>query len=88
MKIKMDQIDKVIDNGKCGLERPDFYIDSAPHILIIEVDEDQHSGRACECEQIRMVNISQSNSLPTVFLQFDPDKYKAKKERKFYGTYK
>lgn len=69
-------VDRMIDGGACGRERPDFYIDCGTHVLIIEVDEHQHSGRACECEQARMVNISQSNGMPTIFLRWNPDKYK------------
>ena len=77
--ITFTSIDKIIDGGVCGKERPDFYIDCGSHVLIIEVDENQHSGRACECEQTRMVNVSQSNGMPTVFLRYNPDKYKVKK---------
>jgi hypothetical protein len=77
--IKFDTVDRMIDGGACGKERPDFYIDCGTHILIIEVDEDQHSGRACECEQTRMVNVSQSNGLATLFIRWNPDKYKVKK---------
>jgi len=56
-KIKILQSDKIIDKGECGKERPDFLIDCGTHYIIIEVDEHQHQGRACECEQIRMVKI-------------------------------
>ncbi len=75
-----ETIDRMIDGGVCGKERPDFYIDCGTHILIIEVDEHQHSGRACECEQTRMVNISQSNGMPTIFLRWNPDRYKSAKK--------
>ncbi len=71
-----ETVDRIIDGGVCGKERPDFYIDCGTHILIIEVDEHQHSGRACECEQTRMVNISQSNGMRTIFLRWNPDPYK------------
>ncbi len=82
-----DSIDRMIDGGVCGRERPDFHIDCATHMLIIEVDEHQHSGRACECEQTRMVNISQSNGMPTIFLRWNPDQYKpARKGTKLVAT--
>jgi len=86
--IEMKQIDRIIDGGVCGLERPDIYIDCGTHILIVEVDEDQHSGRPCECEQTRMVNISQSNGLKTFFLRFNPDGYKRPKGIKQESTAK
>ena len=73
-------VDRMIDGGACGRERPDFMLDCGTHILIIEVDEEQHSGRACECEQTRMVNISQSNGMPTIFLRWNPDRYKTSKK--------
>ena len=53
--VPLTSVDRMIDGGECGKERPDFFIDCDTHILIIEVDEHQHSGRACECEQTRMV---------------------------------
>jgi hypothetical protein len=71
-----DQHDKVIDGGKLGKERPDFLFIRETHCVILEVDENQHSERPCECEQVRMVNISQSLGLPTVFIRYNPDKYK------------
>jgi hypothetical protein len=74
--ILFDTVDRMIDGGICGRERPDFYMDCGTHFLVLEVDENQHSGRPCECEQTRMVNISQSNGLKTLFLRYNPDKYK------------
>jgi hypothetical protein len=73
-KIKYDFYDTVID-VKCGKERPDFMFDCGAYKVILEVDEDQHKGRACECEQTRMVNITQSNFMPTFFIRYNPDKY-------------
>ncbi len=78
--ITKNSCDKMIDGGECGKERPDIPIDCGTHFLNIEVDENQHSGRACECEQTRMVNISQSNGLKTIFLRFNPDNYKVAKK--------
>jgi hypothetical protein len=79
-----DQTDKIIDHGTCGLERPDFLFDCGTHYVVVEVDEDQHMSRSCECEQTRMINISQSLGLPTWFIRYNPDNYvpygKSKKE--------
>jgi len=68
--------DKTIDGGTCGKERPDFLFQGLCNYIVVEVDEDQHKSRACECEQTRMVNISQSLGMPTIFLRYNPDKYK------------
>ena len=78
---KYTQSDITIDNAKCGKERPDFLFDCKTHQLILEVDENQHRERACECEQTRMVNITNSLGMPTVFLRYNPDDYKVKNKK-------
>ena len=78
IRLSKEQLDRAIHNGVCGKERPDIWIDCGTHILVIEVDEHQHSDRPCECEQTRMVNVSQSNGMDTIFLRFNPDTYKPK----------
>lgn len=79
--ISYDQHDTIVNNGKYGKERPDFVFIRESHIVIVEVDENQHIDRLCYCEQIRMVNISQSFQLPTVFIRYNPDKYKNSNEK-------
>jgi hypothetical protein len=68
--------DKRINQGECGLERPDFLYDFNTHFLVNEVDENGHSDRNCVCEQARMVNITGSLGMKTLFLRWNPDKYK------------
>jgi hypothetical protein len=80
--IHYTQHDKVIDGGKFGKERPDFLFDQGTHCVILEVDENQHAERPCECEQTRMVNISQSLGKPTIFIRYNPDNYKKPKNVK------
>jgi hypothetical protein len=77
-----DQHDKVINCGKFGRERPDFLFRCKTHSLIVEVDENQHSDRPCQCEQIRMVNLSQSLCMPLVIIRYNPDPYKKDGETK------
>jgi hypothetical protein len=51
--------------------------------VILECDEHQHRDRACECEQTRMINISQSlGGLPVYFIRWNPDNYSPANERK------
>ena len=76
-KINYISHDKTIDNGSCGKERPDFIIDATTHIICLEIDEHQHQNYACVCEQTRMINISQSLGMPTIFIRYNPDKYKS-----------
>lgn len=63
----------------CGdRERPDFFWDRGHLCVLLEVDEEQHAGRACECEQARMINISQVLDAPhTLWVRFNPDAYEA-----------
>lgn len=65
--------------GSCNKYRPDFVIDCGTHFVIIEVDEHQHSGYQCECEQARMINVCQDlgGGMPVTFIRYNPDDYKA-----------
>jgi hypothetical protein len=76
--LKYISYDKRIEENKCGLERPDFVFEtpSGSHIVILEVDENQHKSRAEVCECARMVNISQDYGLPTIYIRYNPDEYK------------
>lgn len=68
--------DKSVNNAACGRERPDRVYDFEYCIIIVECDEHQHSGNACECEQVRMVNISQAfGGIPVYFIRWNPDEY-------------
>ena len=65
-------------------ERPDVMWDRADRIIILEVDEDQHKSRPCECEQTRMMNISQAlGSERTVWIRYNPDSFKSPESRKW-----
>ena len=65
--------DRVVDGGACERYRPDFVFDAGTHMVVLEVDENQHKSYACLCEQQRMVNLSQAFGLPTLFLRYNPD---------------
>ena len=71
-----ESYDRQLDGGSCGKERPDFMWDAVTHKIILEVDEDQHKDRPCECEQTRMVNLTNSIGMPCVWIRFNPDAYK------------
>ena len=73
--------DIVIDGGICGKERPDRVFDFGDKIVVLECDENQHKDRACECEQIRMMNIFNSfGGVRTYFIRWNPDDYKCDNE--------
>ena len=75
-------VDKIpLDLKSCGgKERPDVLwgLDVLlDRVVILEVDENQHIERACECEQTRMVNISQALGCETtVWIRYNPDSFK------------
>jgi hypothetical protein len=75
--------DKIPNGTECGKEKPDFVIYFTTHVIIIEVDENQHKGYVCECEQIRMINLTQSFSgLPVFWIRYNPDVFKLPNEKK------
>lgn len=79
--------DEVVDRV-CSNKRPDFVYHCGTHVVIVEVDEDQHKSYKCTVygdnkegkmkgENIRMFEIAQSfDGLPVVFLRYNPDNYK------------
>ena len=69
--------DRKIQDG-CSLRRPDIMIECVTHVVIIEVDENQHFSQECSCEDKRHMQIFQDlgNNRPVVFIRFNPDGYK------------
>ena len=69
--------DVLIEGGECGKERPDRVYDFGNKIIIIECDEHQHRTHNTICENIRMINITQSfGGIPVYFIRWNPDNYK------------
>ena len=67
--------DKTVSNG-CSRRRPDMLVDLGYHILIIEIDENQHEQYDCSCENKRLMELSKDvNHRPIVFIRFNPDEY-------------
>ena len=67
--------DKKIVNG-CSKRRPDLLVDMGYHIIIVEVDENKHTGYDCSCENKRLMELSQDlQHRPIVFIRFNPDSY-------------
>ena len=67
--------DKKIHDG-CSKRRPDLLLDIGEQILIIEIDENQHTDYDCSCENKRLMEISQDlGHRPIIFIRFNPDGY-------------
>ena len=65
---------KVIDG--CSRRRPDLFLDMGTHIIIVEIDENQHTDYDCSCENKRLMEISLDvGHRPVVFIRFNPDDY-------------
>ena len=65
--------DRKIDNG-CSNRRPDIFIECFTHTIIIECDENQHSGYSCENKRIMEIFEDLGNR-PLVLIRFNPDAY-------------
>ena len=55
--------------------RPDFFFDLKTHVVIVEVDEHQHSSYDASCERVRELHISEAIGRPTYFIRYNPDAY-------------
>ena len=67
--------DKRVNDG-CSKRRPDLLLDLGYQILIVEVDENQHTSYDCSCENKRLMELSQDfGHRPIVFIRFNPDEY-------------
>ena len=68
--------DKIISGG-CSKRRPDLLLDLFYQIIIIEVDENQHTDYDCSCQNKRIMELSQDlGHRPIIFIRFNPDDYK------------
>ena len=74
--------DKTVAGG-CSRRRPDILIDCGTHVVIVEIDEDQHADYDCSCERKRAmqlwtdVNAARGHGefKAIVFVRFNPDRY-------------
>ena len=67
--------DKKISNG-FSKRRPDLLLDLIYQIIIIEIDENQHTDYDCSCENKRIMELSQDvGHRPIIFIRFNPDDY-------------
>uniref|UniRef100_A0A6C0ISS4 Uncharacterized protein n=1 Tax=viral metagenome TaxID=1070528 RepID=A0A6C0ISS4_9ZZZZ len=67
--------DRRIQDG-CSRRRPDLLLDLGYQVIIIEIDENQHTDYDCSCENKRTMELSQDvGHRPIVFIRFNPDDY-------------
>ena len=66
-------LDSVVKDG-CSLKRPDVCIDLGSHVIIVEIDENQHQHYTCENR--RTMQLSEDFGFRNViFIRFNPDSY-------------
>ena len=62
--------------GGCSRRRPDAYLDLLTHIIIVEIDENQHQNYDSTCEIARINELfTDLGDRPIVFIRFNPDEY-------------
>ena len=80
IKTKFSELDFIADkiiSGGCSRRRPDLLLDMLYQIIIIEIDENQHTDYDCSCQNKRLMELSQDlGHRPIVFIRFNPDVYK------------
>lgn len=70
------KLDKTI-NGGCSKRRPDGFLDLLTHVIIIEIDENEHKSYDNTCNNRRTMELSQDvDHRPIVFIRLNPDSYK------------
>ncbi len=68
--------DRIISGG-CSRRRPDLLLDLLYQVIVIEIDENQHTDYDCSCENKRIMELSQDlGHRPVVFIRFNPDDYR------------
>jgi len=65
--------DKQISNS-CSKRRPDVLVDCYTHVIILELDENQHTGYSCETKRLCEI-YEDLGQRPIVFLRLNPDSY-------------
>ena len=75
-KIEYETWDQ-IPKESCNKYRPDLILNRGNHLIITEVDENQHRSYTDECELARMFNLSQDfGQIPITFIRYNPDSYR------------
>ena len=72
-------LDLVFDRsviGGCSNKRPDVFLDMGDSVLVVEIDENQHSAYECSCENRRLMQLFEdAGSRPLHMIRFNPDQY-------------
>jgi hypothetical protein len=68
---------KLGDSVQCGIFRVDFVYLKQAHVVLLEYDEDMHSGYDQRCEMVRMGMVTTGYPLkPAHWVRYNPDAFK------------
>ena len=68
-------LDKIIKGG-CSKRRPDGFLDLLTHVIIVEIDENEHKSYDDTCNNRRTMELSEDvDYRPIVFIRLNPDGY-------------
>jgi hypothetical protein len=69
------ELDRTISGG-CSRRRPDGFLDLLTHVIIIEIDENEHKSYESICENRRMMELAQDiGHRAMVIIRLNPDAY-------------
>jgi hypothetical protein len=89
LRDQFSDLDMIFDkqvSGGCSRRRPDVVIEMLTHVVIVECDENQHSGY--NCENKRTMELFQDfGNRPIVFIRFNPDSYRDESGDKVQGCF-
>jgi hypothetical protein len=75
--------------GGCSKRRPDCFVDCFTHVVIVEIDENQHKDYDESCENKRIMQLYEDFSKRSVvFIRFNPDTYINKDGKKILSSFK
>jgi very-short-patch-repair endonuclease len=66
----------------CSKRRPDLYYELPKHVVIVEIDENQHKAyeEQCECSRINEI-VNGIGGKSVIFVRFNPDRIMHKKKK-------
>ena len=86
-KFKWDSFDTVIQDT-CNNRRPDYFKECYTHVLILEIDENQHKYYNKQCEKNRINELFTGFAdRKIIFIRFNPDGYKNKQGDKIKSCF-
>jgi len=81
-------LDKKVEDG-CSKRRPDCIADFGEFLLIIEIDEREHSDRDTSCESMRLMELSKDlDHRPIVLIRFNPDGYTTEENTRIFSPWR